>query len=443
MDFPFMSDDKQITKMLPGRTDNAVKNRFHATCRQQSRKDYGDDDKMGSISAISEGHTDSDSVEGESLQAIRSVPRPTPRTERTLDPKFNRHADLFKEEFPVGSPVDLLSTNKTEHLRDEKPVRAEKKKKKVAVSGTFGRLPEPQVPQDTASLNEHYIAKLNEYFSTTSTATPVVVAANPMFLSSDSLDRLGSKKVLHEAHRPQQPIQPIAFNQALKPILKSHYAEVGIKRAKCSVSVPGAAIHPFPMRPSIGPGSAGQGQSQIPLGMPHIPRGAVQTTGKLHGVAFHELSLKDRLAPAQSFSPSYCDDFKMNMNISTGSDLELDEFIFDDWINEESFILDAENDTVPCCTSGYEWASSECSNLKSSVGAGCFSALHGGIRSHVTDSDIDLKYLSYEFQVSPSESSSSLALSQSAPVTPPSHNFLSNLKLGGRFCGPSKTDLSF
>ena len=423
--------------MLPGRTDNAVKNRFHATCRQQSRKDYGDDDKMGSSSAVSEGHTDCDSVEGESLHAIRSVPRPTPRSERTSDTKFNRHADLFKEESPIGSAVEILSINKTEHARDEKPLRAEKKKKKVAVSGTFGRLPEPQVPQDTASLNEHYIAKLNEYFSTTtSTNTPVIVAANPMFLSSDSLDRLGTKKLLHEAHRPQQGQliqQSIGLNQALKPIPKSHYPEAaGIKRAKCSISVPSAAIHAFPTRP---------GQSQIPLGMPHIPRGAVQTTGKLHGVAFHELSLKERLAPAQSYSPSYCDDFKMN--IATGSDLELDEFIFDDWVNEESFILDAENDTVPCCTSSYEWASNECSNLKSNVGSSCFSAILGGNRGQSTDHDMDLKYLSYEFQGSPNESSLSLALSQSAPVTPPPHNFLSNLKLGGRFCGPSKTDLSF
>lgn len=400
--------------MLPGRTDNAVKNRFHATCRQQSRKDSGDDDKTGSASTGFEGYTDSDSVEGEPSQM---TPRQVFHMDLGHDIKNGPHADLFTDDFIIPSPSHKIS-----NVRDEKIMKCEKerKKKKVASSSNFGRLSEQQAPQDTASLNEHYIAKLNEYFAAAPAVTPLHTSTNTIY--SSSKETVGqSTKPLHKAYQPLNPRN--AYNMPLIPATKAAYSDHTLKRAKCAATV----MEPFPLRPLVGP----PGGPHIPLGQPHMSRVAVQTTAKVHGVAFHELSLRERLAPAESHSPLiYTDDFKMN--ITSDCDLDLEGFMFDDWINDESQIIDSayvDDIDVPCCQSTYEWVGNDCSSLGGSENKGCYSINQTNSQSGMHDGGSDLRLLSFESHDEPCPST---ALSTRHYNT-----------LGDRIFAPSKIDIAF
>ena len=426
--FHLIDDGNQITKMLPGRTDNAVKNRFHATCRQQSRKDCGEDDKICGMSAAFEGHTDCDSVEGDSLQVARPTPRQisTTRIDRAPDPKSNCHADLFSD---IGAQSFMLCaplvSQKTIISSNEKTTKSEKKKKKASISSATEKNAKTELPQDTASLNEHYIAKLNEYFASAPMTTPAV-ALNPMFEPAVSINRQNSKPL----HQPHQRIvlQP-SYNQQQSTSNLAHHLECSLKRAKCSFAV----SQPFQSRP-VPP----TGVPKVPLGLPHFPRGALPTTGKLHGVAFHELSLKERLAPARSSSPTYSDDFRMN--ITSGDDLDLDEFMFDTWLDDETEVIDipfTDDVDVPYCQANYEWNNNECTNICNGDIQSCFATSQVSTRSSVFESNMNIggARTFNELQCTPFESSHA----QNPVATSPSGFFA----LRGRFCDPSNNDTSF
>lgn len=415
-----MTLTNQITKMLPGRTDNAVKNRFHATCRQQSRKDSGDDDKMGCASTGFEGYTDSDSVEGEPSQM---TPRQMFHTDLCHDIKNGPHADLFMDDFSIPLP---LPSHKISHGRDEKSSKCEKerKRKKVASSDNLGRLSEQQAPQDTASLNEHYIAKLNEYFAAAPVASPAPALTDPIYSSPKDV-AVQPAKPLHKAYQPLNSQN--VYNMPLTSVTRASHYDNSLKRANCSVS----AMQPLPLQPLVG-------APHIPLGQPPMSRIAVQTTAKVNGVAFHELSLRERLAPAQS-SPTYTEDFKMT--ITSESDLDLEGFMFDDWINDEAqTIISAYVDDVdiPCCQTTYEWAGNDCTPL-GALGVsdirGCFSSNQPASGIAMYDGGSDLQHVSMSFG----------NLNQHQGISSPtsaSHIGLYNT-VGGIFCASSKIDIGF
>lgn len=424
-----LSDDdpNQITKMLPGRTDNAVKNRFHATCRQQSRKDCGEDDKLCGISASFEGHTDCDSVEGDSLQAASPTPRQIAitRIDRAPDPIPNCHADLFIDigDHSLFSAPPVVQ--KTTISNNEKTTKSEKKKKKASISSSTEKIAKTELPQDTASLNEHYIAKLNEYFASAPVTTPAI-ALNPVFEPAVSINRPNTKPL----HQPHQRIvlQP-SYNQQQSTSNLAHHLEYSLKRAKCSVAV----SQPFQARP-VPPSRV----SQVPLGLPHFPRGVLPTTGKLHGVAFHELSLKERLAPARPSSPTYSDDFRMN--ITSGDDLDLDEFMFDTWLDDETEVIDIPftNDIgVPYSQANYEWANNECTNICNDDIQSCFATSQVGTRGSVFESNTNIGCARTYNQLQCTSFESSLA--QNPVATSPSGFFA----LRGRFSDPSNNDINF
>jgi hypothetical protein len=415
----------QITKMLPGRTDNAVKNRFHATCRQQSRKDSGDDEKLGCASTGFEGYTDSDSVEGEPSQM-------TPRvfhTDLGHDIKNGPHADLFTDDFtiPPRSPI-----HKTSHGRDEKNSKSERerKKKKVASSDNLGKLSEQQAPQDTASLNEHYIAKLNEYFAAAPAVPPTLALINPVPVYSAAKEIIGQPaKPLHKAYQPLNPQN--VYNMPLTSVTRASHYESNLKRAKCSASV----MLSRPLQQLVG-------SPHIPLGQPPMSRIAVQTTAKVHGVAFHELSLRERLAPAQSHSPIYTEDFKMN--ITSESDLDLEGFMFDDWITDETQIIDSayvDDVDTPCCQIPYEWTGTDCTSLRAlgvSDIQGCFSS-NQPVSGGMYDGGPDLQHMSFE---SRNENQIQNLTQGTGSPTSAANAGLYNT-VGGIFCAPSIIDIGY
>jgi hypothetical protein len=414
--------------MLPGRTDNAVKNRFHATCRQQSRKDCGDDDKLCGMSAAFEGHTDCDSVEGDSLQVARPTPRQIAitRIDRAPDPKPNCNADLFND--TGAQSVKLCAPpvlQKTTISNNEKTTKSEKKKKKASISSATEKNAKTELPQDTASLNEHYIAKLNEYFASAPVTIPVV-PLNTMFEPAVSINRTNTKPL----HQPHQRIvlQP-AYNQQQSTSNLAHQLEYSLKRAKRSVAV-SQPFHARPVPPT--------GMPQVPLGLPHFPRGALQTTGKLHGVAFHELSLKERLAPARSSSPTYSEDFRMN--ITSGDDLDLDEFMFDTWLDDETEVIDIpfiDDVDIPYCQANYEWVNNECTNICNGDIQSCFATSQVSTRNTVFESSTDFGGARTYNQLQCTSFESFPA--QNPVATSPSGFFA----LRGRFCDPSNNDTSF
>ena len=83
----------------------------------------------------------------------------------------------------------------------------------------------------------------------------------------------------------------------------------------------------------------------------------------------------------QPSSPTFSDDFRMNMPSTDNSDIEIDEAMFEDWMDEDDGKIEFINDTdIPCCSSTYQWASHGCSTIGQQ--AGCF----GGPQSWGTSS---------------------------------------------------------
>ena len=281
----------QITKMLPGRTDNAVKNRFHAACRQQSRKDFGDDEKMNYISGGFDCNTDSESVEIES--PLKSIPiRPLSAIARIdRDKILGRYSlpsinDIMRVENKSDSSILGFRTSgqytpsnydqKAGRERCDKVLKPAKKIKKSASKTTT--VVEQEKEYDTAYLNELYIAKLNEFFATPSSISHQMTIP-PIYNSNVS------GKETFSTHSQQS--SNYSAHITLSPALQNTY-----ELPKMGHSVHSMAD--FRMRAS----PLGQ-PFRSPLGQPFIPQNMTSTTpGIASGVAFHELSLKERLAPA-------------------------------------------------------------------------------------------------------------------------------------------------
>lgn len=144
--------------------------------------------------------------------------------------------------------------------------------------------------------------------------------------------------------------------------------------------------------------------------------------------AFNGLSLRERLAPGplHPSSPTYSEDFRMN--IPSTSSIDLDEHLFDDWMDDAMIIgnSDGSNDIdVPFYRLSFEWGLSGCCSTLAPTG--CFSVCQSPSKGQ-TDTDALCGFQRHSF-------------GQSEPAAPSSSGFFSSL--GGRICGAQKQDTSF
>jgi hypothetical protein len=143
--------------------------------------------------------------------------------------------------------------------------------------------------------------------------------------------------------------------------------------------------------------------------------------------AFNGLSLRERLAPGplHPSSPTYSEDFRMN--IPSTSSIDLDEHLFDDWMDDAMIIgnSDGSNDIdVPFYRLSFEWGLSGC--CSSLAPAGCFSVCQSPKAQSEADALCGFQRHSF---------------GQNEATAPSSSGFFSSL--GGRICGAQKQDPSF
>ena len=145
--------------------------------------------------------------------------------------------------------------------------------------------------------------------------------------------------------------------------------------------------------------------------------------------AFNGLSLRERLAPGplHPSSPTYSEDFRMN--IPSTSSIDLDEHLFDDWMDDPMVIgtnSDGSNDIdVPFYRLSFEWGLSGCCSTLAP--AGCFSVCQSPSKGQ-TDTDALCGFQRHSF-------------GQNEVAAPSSSGFFSSI--GGRICGAQKQDTSF
>jgi hypothetical protein len=273
---------------------------------------------------------------------------------------------------PSLSQIDI-STEKS-----EKPTKKMKKN-----SGSS------QDPQDATALNDHYITQLNDFFAEIPTSiSPAVDSLNPMYAVPESqkisgISRRNSDADLSARRSSWTSDLKQLHEQAPQRIASQNSLLQDMSQIPCAPTATTLSVEP-PFMPSRGFESApyvpstprqipaGGNPYQGPLGLPFIPRGPGDTSGMFQRVAFHELSLKERLAPALSSSPTYSDDFKMN--IQSGSDNELEESMFDDWMDEEDGTTEETEVSVPTIQFNYDWNPNNNTPQVNNEKKGCFSS---------------------------------------------------------------------
>ena len=323
--------------MLPGRTDNAVKNRFHAACRQQSRKEFGVDGKMNYIPGSFDCNTDCESVEIESplktipicpLSAIAQIDREKIHGRYSL-PSINdimRSDRISILEFQTsGQYTPSNYDRKAVRERSDKVLKPAKKMKK-----STSTVVEQEKEYNTAYLNELYISKLNECFAPPSSIRNQMT--KPPVYSSDV-----SSKDTFPTHVQQ------FSNSSAHSALSHNISQLP------EVSSPINSTVNLRMRAS----PLGQ-PFRSPLGLPFSYRNMTSATlGSVSGVAFRELSLKDRLAPAQSHSVHYNND-DCTSNVDNGNYYDSRETTACNSNNSSSISIRSGNNTSDTICASYD-----------------------------------------------------------------------------------------
>ena len=108
----------------------------------------------------------------------------------------------------------------------------------------------------------------------------------------------------------------------------------------------------------------------VPVVVPSRPMTIVAPAPTATPMSSSYLQQSHRDYPQPS-SPTFSDDFRMNMPSTDNSDIEIDEAMFEDWMEEDDGRIEFINDTdISCCSSTYQWASHGCSTIGQQ--AGCF-----------------------------------------------------------------------
>lgn len=301
---------------------------------------------------------------------------------------------------PSQSYRSAIPTHGGSSLKSSKTHKCAKKSKKAVASSARAQ----QIPIEAVAISDRHSSKVT---SLNSLAWSNPNSAAQELLSDLALNSYTSSQYHHRSAYAQQQM-PTVISPA---------------SSRVSTTYPSPVLMPLPLPSSRAPGNMSS-ISDLPCAQPMYNR-----------AAFNGLSLKERLAPAPMAppSPTFSDDFKMN--IPSTSSIDLDENLFDDWMDDDSVMgnMDYTNDIdVPFYRSSFDWGLTGCCNLASTATAGCFSSGQSapGDGSEV-DSLCGFRRLSY---------------GQGQPVATPASGSLSTgffSSLGGRICGIQKVDQSF
>ena len=334
---------------------------------------------------------------------IMAYPSPSSFENGSLFTFANPVSYVFDNATPSADPSQsyrsAIPTHGGSSLKSSKTHKCAKKTKKIIANRA------QQIPIEAVIISDRNSSKITS-LNSLAWSNPNSTAQE--LLSEISLNSHPSTQFNHRSTYAQQQT-PTVISPA---------------SSRVSTSYPSPVLMPMPLPLGRAPGTLNS-ITDLPCAQPLYSR-----------AAFNGLSLKERLAPAPMppSSPTFSDDFKMN--IPSTSSIDLDENLFDDWIDDDCVMgndMDYTNDIdVPFYRSSFDWGITGCCNLATTATAGCFSS---GQSAPADGNEIDslcgFRRLSY---------GQGQTTAVSAPC-PQNTGFFSSL--GGRICGMQKADPGF
>ena len=400
----------QITKALPGRTDNAIKNRFHATCRAQSRKEPGDYEK--SSYHYNDGNTDSDSNSANGSETSGRM-RTDIASGGSSIAMMQAHCPILAYPSPdcfQNGSLFVFSNSVVPYMFDSS----------ISSADLIRNIMPAQSGSTMKSSKTHKCAKKSKKMNSNSQIRTHHFSQEATLMSAGWAQPINSTQDLLSDLTHSNLI-------SMQSQQRNHHAAQQPTATVISPSSSRVSTCPSPTFAMPLPLSSSIGKALLRLSSSTDLSYVSQTYNR---TPFNGLSVKDRLAPTSTMplSPTFSEDFRMN--IPSASSIDLDENIFDDWM-DDGIVIETQvgrtNDIdVPFYRSSFDWGVTGCCSIAATNAAsGCFSTGQSNAMEQPEINDVFCGFQRLSYQ----------------PSAAPSSGFFSSL--GGRICGSQKMDPSF